>query len=190
MTNDISNISNVPQLTGALTTLASATDSLVATKSALNEHMQPYLAVQQEIEKRIADLHDELEQSHSACMEDPSVAQQQDAVDKAQVAYTTAVDAAGASAIAAWETGLSDGRKQWQQDGYGIALRTTRIPVVVDAEAFLEHVERIHASTIVKDVVVKLRKKETMALHEIMPLDGLMVTTSTSCTLKKLQPGL
>lgn len=118
---------------------------------------------------------------------DDTILQCQALVDEYQDLYTQALHNTQESAITAWESGFTNGGKEWAQDGWEVRLRTLSTPTVVDVEKFIDDVHTLRAHSVISKV--SLNKKAAVELHQTAGggVRGLEVTESTSCSLRKME---
>lgn len=118
---------------------------------------------------------------------DLTVLQCQAEVDGYQELYTQALHNAQETAICSWESGLTEGKKEWAQDEWEVRLRTTQTPTVVDVERFIDDVHALRAHSVVSGV--KLNKAKAVELHRTAAggVKGLEVEVSTSCSLRRVE---
>ena len=116
---------------------------------------------------------------------DPTVAELREIFETMRVEYNTAYESAQTAAIAA----VTD-KKEWVQDGWQVRVRTTLTPIVTGYRAFLSHLGRLDAYSIVKSVKFTLNKKAATDLAATVEgIEGMEVESSTTATLKKVEDG-
>lgn len=89
-------------------------------------------------------------------------------------------------ALSVWMNEKTEGKKEWEQGGWEIRLRTTRTPIVEKLVDFVTHLVELGAvGSVIKRLT--LNKADTVSLHESLDegLNGLEVEEKTTCSVKR-----
>ena len=120
-----------------------------------------------------------------AMEEDAIVQDAQEEVDEVEKLLARAKADAEVVGTFAFQDGLTEGKKEWAQDGYEVRVREVKEPVVVGPRDFLNHLEELGVDGVVKKISVSLNKKNTTELNDRVPLNGLKIEEKISCSVRR-----
>lgn len=118
----------------------------------------------------------------NAMDDDPAIVEIREDLDIVRQIEEDATAMVSKAAIAAWQTGLTGGKKEWKHGNWEIRLRTTLTPVVTHIENFIAHLAELKATGIVKRIT--LNRKATTDLNSTVKLTGLEIEEKTTCSAK------
>jgi hypothetical protein len=122
-----------------------------------------------------------------AMAQDDDVVAAKDRLEEFEDLYREAEREAQAAAVGAWEGDETGGRKEWQQQGWEVRLRTAKTPSVENVGEFVDHVSSIKAASIIRSI--SLHKKDVVDLHETVEggIMGLNVEERTTASFRKAE---
>ena len=168
------------KLTQALTVL-----QLAETQSL--EAFSAYREVACHYDDEIARLGAKITTIRNALKDDLAVRRSQSHLDKCRTRVTEALSIAKTEAIEAFNSGLTDSKKTWSQDGYAIRLTETRTPISDNPMLTLHHLEKLGAlQSVVKSIKLVFNKKTATTMHDSIEdgVDGLEIKKKTTCSIK------